>query len=497
MSEHENPATNFRSELHFLLGAEQISLNLNTGEFRPTTTVLEWLRATGNTGTKEGCAEGDCGACTVVIGKLDNTTGSGDIIYQAIDSCLVFLPMIDGAQLITVEQLRNPTELHPVQKAMVDHDASQCGFCTPGIIMSLFGLYREALAGIKFDQNQIQDALSGNLCRCTGYKSIMAAAVEALSDPEPDLFDTEMAKQREALSSLSTNSLLIARSDQLYCRPSTLKMALEIYSETPSMLPFTGATDIALRVTKNHEILPALLDLGGIKSLHYITQDHKSVRIGASVSLERVRLLVADSHPELASIIGVFGSKQIRELASLGGNIGSASPIGDTIPVLMAYDAEVELRALSGTRRVPLKEFITGYRKTDRQAGELITAVHLPALTDKVKVIALKASKRRDLDIATASLAIRLMLKQETVHSLSLFYGGMAEMPKQAFKTQEALIGKDWNLENIKEVQPLLREDFTPITDARSEAESRAILAANLLELAWHRSTEKKRKKHE
>lgn len=475
-----------RNIIRFFFQNNTVEIDLNRENLSPTTTVLQWLRSRPDTkGTKEGCAEGDCGACTVVIGELSD---DDTIRYTAIDSCLVFLPMLDGKQLITVECLSNhpqtKDDLHPVQQAMVDTDGSQCGYCTPGFIMSLFALYKQ---GDNPDRTETCDALTGNLCRCTGYRPIAEAAARSCAAPAADTFASQEPATIAALRELaaSANPLLIQTSTQRYLRPMSLEAALASIAEDASLLPFNGATDLALRVTKLHEVLPALLDLSGINALRRIEILPDNIRIGAGCSLESIRRTVRDQLPALAAILDVFGSRQIRSLATIGGNLGSASPIGDTLPLLFAYGASIHLASTQGERDIPMDRYITGYRQTVRRPDELITALTIPLPGPDDLVRAYKVSKRKDLDIATVSGAFRLRIVDDTVQEAVIAFGGMAASTQRVFPAEDLLIGKSWSRTNAQAAAEVVYHHFTPLSDARSGAEFRRLAARNLLLKFW------------
>lgn len=451
----------------------------------PTTTVLTYLRSLSHhRGVKEGCAEGDCGACTVVIGEL---TAEKNIKYRAVDSCLMFLPMLHGKQLITVENLKKPSgELHPVQRALVEAHGSQCGFCTPGIVMTLFALYKSVT---KPSKEEIADALAGNLCRCTGYQPILRAAADACSGDGKDHFSADETRIVNLLKSISSESISIATVNQRYDQPATLEECMSLLTKHPDAILINGATDIALRATKKFVRLRRMshiIDCSRIEQLREVSGDDHTLTIGAGVRMSEVMEIVRKDFPAFYQMLAVFGAGQIRNLATLGGNIGTASPVGDTLPVLIAYGATIVLRSRKGTRTVSADEFVKGYRKTERRTDELITAVALPRPSARNKFRTYKVSKRRDLDIATVSAAFKIDLDDKgIVNEITLAYGGMADRTQRSIAAETFLKGKLWNRQHVEDAQQFIDTDFSPISDVRGSAEFRRIAARNLLLKFW------------
>jgi xanthine dehydrogenase small subunit len=472
-----------QTAISFVLDGKIVTLDFNSYlQPTPTTTVLNYLRSLPtHKGVKEGCAEGDCGACTVVIGELST---DNKIHYRSVDSCLIFLPMLHGKQLITIENLQNKKgQLHSVQSAMVETGGSQCGFCTPGIVMSLFSLYKNHHMPTR---EQIDDAITGNLCRCTGYKPIVEAAAQACVHDGIDHFTDDEQTIIELLKSIPHNSIYIKTKEQEYFRPNNLHEALSLKSNYPDAMIISGSTDVALRVTKGHEVLSQLIDLSGVHELQSLQESSDTLTLGAGIILSDVHQAVKKYFSALHDILSVFGSQQIRNVATLGGNLGTASPISDTLPVLMAYNATIILQGINAKREISLDDFILGYRKTARKPDELITAVCLSKSQHGAIIKSYKISKRKDLDISSVSAGFRLEFNDDkTVKDIKLIYGGMADCAKHATTIEQFLNGKSWKRQVVEEARLLIHDDFIPISDARGSAEFRITAAKNLLLKFW------------
>jgi xanthine dehydrogenase small subunit len=478
-----------QKHIEFVLDSKCHTVDFVKQGISPTITVLNYLRSlSSHKGVKEGCAEGDCGACTIVIAEINT---KGKLTYKALNSCLIFLPQIHGKQLITVENLaikiNGETQLHPVQKAMVELNGCQCGFCTPGIIMSMFALYKNLETP---DQPEIEDGLTGNLCRCTGYAPILKATTFAIEQKVPDQFSEKETETIAQLNSIHNQSkcLEIITSDQKFFQPQTLEDIFIFLERYPESNIVNGSTDIALKQTRKFEVIESIIDISYVSELKNIEQTEKGFNIGSGVSLEDIRTKIAKQIPALKQMLDIFASRQIREIATLGGNIGTASPIGDTIPILFALNATLIIVSRNAQTEINIEDFITGYRKTDLIKGEVIKSVFIPKQKN-VQVKFYKVSKRKDLDISTVSAGFRIMLSNDKVTDICLAYGGMAAMPKRAQETENFLIRNTWNRETINKAMEILYNEFSPLSDARSGKEFRKQAAKNLLLKFYNETT--------
>jgi xanthine dehydrogenase molybdopterin binding subunit/xanthine dehydrogenase small subunit len=441
-------------------------------------TLLEYLRRSGLTGSKEGCAEGDCGACSVAI--LDRDAG-GRAAWRAINSCLVPLCLMDGRDIVTVEGVAGPRGLHPVQEKMAGHHGSQCGYCTPGFVLSLFeGYYRGNLRA----RHEIEDQLCGNLCRCTGYRPILDAAFGAFQERRDDA-DPFAARLKEPPPPAREAAWELA--GEKFLRPASLAQLLVLRRQYPQGRLIAGATEVGLEITKQFRRLPVLISVEAVPELREITGGDSHWRIGAAATLTEIGEKLAAEYPALGDMLRVFGSRQIRNRATMGGNLATASPIGDSAPVLLALDASVVLAAAEGERTLPIDQFFTAYRQTALRPGEVLKTILLPrgpsasGLTRKCAWF--KVSKRREMDISTVAACFTVDLDRERiVRHVRLAYGGVAAISSRARAAEQALLGKSWSAETIQAVLPVLKAEFTPITDVRGSAAYRRGLVPALLE---------------
>jgi xanthine dehydrogenase small subunit len=437
----------------------------------PQTPLLEHLRSIGLTGSKEGCAEGDCGACSVALVERD---AKGAPTLRAINSCITLLPMVAGREIVTVEGVADTT-LHPVQQCMVDHYGSQCGYCTPGFIVSMLeGWCRDGLR----ERWQISDQLCGNLCRCTGYRPIRDAMLDALKRRTgSDRFQTALRMARPAVSPLAYES-----DGQKFFRPTTLGELFALMQRHPEAKLVAGATEIGVEITKKFKQFPALISTEAVAELRAITAADAEWRIGGAATLTQIEEMLGDEYPSLKKMLLVFASRQIRNRATMAGNLATASPIGDCAPVLLAHDARLLLASAQGERVVPLDEFFVSYRKTALQPGEILSAILLPRrLPGRCEFF--KVSKRRELDISIVAAAFRVDVDAGgRVREARLAYGGVAPTPVRARKTERALFGQPWTAETIERIRPILESEFTPISDLRGSAAYRHGLIVSLLE---------------
>ena len=457
------------SAIEFRLNGQSVRVD----SVSPNTTLLEWLRTSGRTGSKEGCAEGDCGACSVAIVDRD---ARGKRCYRAINSCLVPLPLMAGREIISVEGVACP-KMHPVQKAMVENFGSQCGYCTPGFIMSLFeGYYRKDLK----TGAQLDEQLCGNLCRCTGYRPIRDAAADAFAQRKgSDEFDAQLKTSKAKLKTARYNF-----AGETFLRPASLEKLFRAMADHPDARLIAGATDLGLEITKRFQRFPVLISLEAVAELNEVGSTETEWRIGAATTLTKLDDLLGAEFSEIREMLSVFGSRQIRNRATLGGNLVTASPIGDSAPVLLALNAGVVIASAAGERVLPLDEFFVAYRKTALQSGEILKSIIIPRpqAATRLRRRFYKVSKRREMDISTVAACFAVAVDgNELITKARLAYGGVAALPMRAKKTEAALIGKHWSDSTGDEIIRVLENEFTPISDVRGSAVYRQRLIVNLL----------------
>ena len=443
----------------------------------PNETLLNYIREKLNkTGTKEGCAEGGCGACTVVLGYLKNNK----IFYQSVNACIVFLPTIHGKQLILVEDLVGKDgSLHPVQKSMVNFHGSQCGFCTPGFVMSLFSMYKNFSS---FDKKIIKNSIAGNLCRCTGYQPIINAAKSLNNKNKVDQFyqtKNEIIKLLKIINK-KNNSLSINRIDKKYFAPQTINELKILLKKYPKSKILSGGTDLSLIVTKERKTINSIIYINSIKELNYIKKNKKYIEIGATTPLIEFESEIIKHYPDFKDILERYGSVQIRNVATIAGNIATASPIGDTLPLLLALNAKIVISNSKNDKILYLKDFFINYRKTKLKNGQFIKLIKIPLLQNNI-FKAYKISKRIDDDISAVCASFNLNIKNNIIVSISIAYGGMAAIPKKALQCEKSLLNKDLSEKNINIAQKFLEKDFNPIDDMRASSQYRMKIAKNLL----------------
>ena len=488
--------------IRFLLGNELQELS----GFDPQMTVLDWLRnRVRRTGTKEGCAEGDCGACTVAVGEVVD----GAMRYRAFNSCIQLLPTLDGKQLVTVEDLAvqdaSGESLHPVQQAMVDQHGSQCGFCTPGFVMSLFTLFHQPAAratneqatnGQALDRQRIDEALAGNLCRCTGYAPIVRAVVQAMEAAPVDQFSNRQEELVVKLQSLQRDSMLqLEFQGRRFFAPRTLTEVWELLRLFPGAQLVAGATDVGLWMTKQLRVFDTVISLCQVSELQRIERDEAAgtISIGAAVTYTDAMGTLLDVFPEMSRMLSRLGAAQVRNAGTIGGNIANGSPVGDMPPALIALGARLVLGSKAGRRELPLEDFFIEYGKQDLQPGECVEAVLLPLPVAGQHFAVYKLSKRFGQDVSAVCAGFCIRLQDGKVVEARICFGGMAGTPLRARSTEQVLLGQPWNDETLPQImtraRAALAEDYSPLSDWRASREYRLLAAQNLLQRFFFETT--------
>lgn len=476
--------------LHFLRRGQPVTLH----DIAPDRTLLAVLREDLHcTGTKEGCGEGDCGACTVVLGeRVTDAQGQPQLHYKAINSCIRLAHSIDGMALWTVEdlaqdpdiQLPDGKDLHPVQEALVQCHGTQCGFCTPGFVMSMFGMYQNHACGSQLDRQGAQEALSGNLCRCTGYRPILDAAQQMASLP-PATVNAPVVLQK--LEQLAHNSSSL-ETQTTYKRPTSLRELLQIRAAHPQTQVVAGCTDVGLWVTKQHRRFESVLDVTAAAELQVIDQADGHLRIGAAATLEAAFTALKAHWPQLHKFAARFAGLPVRNSGTLGGNVANGSPIGDSMPLLIALNAQVVLASVRGERSLPLEQLYTGYRQNVMAPDELVVRMDVPlpstgAATQHLR--AYKISKRQDDDISAVCLVINLHLHDGVVTQVRIGAGGVAATPARATRTEAALLGQPWHAATVQAAAAVLQAEFSPISDMRASGDYRRHVLGSLVQRFW------------
>ena len=452
----------------------------------PNQTILNFIRTElKKTGTKEGCAEGACGACTVVVGELNKN----NIEYKAVNACISFLPFLNGKQLLVVENLISKEgKLHPVQEAMVKCHGSQCGFCTPGFVMSLFSMYKNHG---NYNNELIKDSISGNLCRCTGYRSIIDAGKSLNRISKIDQFSKNKKKIIKLLKKINSKNIIITNQDKKYFSPKTIKDLKKIIKKNPNSNFLSGGTDLSLKVTKERKDIQNIINLKDIKELDFIKKNKKFIEVGAATSLIKFEKFIKKHYSDFNSVLKRYGSIQIRNVGTMGGNIATASPIGDTLPILLSLNAELVIETLKNRKILSINEFFISYRKTKLKKGEFIYSIRIPLYKNNI-FKAYKISKRFDDDISSLCASFNMEINNNKIKNIFIAFGGMAEIPKRAKICEKSLKNKHLSIDVFLKARNYLEKDFNPIDDMRASKNYRLEVAKNLLIKCFHEIKSKK-----
>ena len=441
----------------------------------PNQTILSFIRTElKKTGTKEGCAEGGCGACTVVVGELNNN----DIEYKSLNACISFLPFLNGKQLIVVENLVSKKgKLHQVQEAMVKYHGSQCGFCTPGFVMSLFSMYKNH---VNYNDELIKNSISGNLCRCTGYRPIVDAGKSLNKVNKIDQFSTNKKKTINLLKKINSKNIFITNENKKYFSPKTIKELKKVIKKNPNSNFLSGGTDLSLKVTKERKDIQSIINLKDIKELDFIKKKNNFVEVGSATPLIKFEKFIKKHYPDFNSVLKRYGSVQIRNVATIGGNIATASPIGDTLPILLSLNAKIIIQNLKNKKILSINDFFISYRKTRLKKKEFIYSIRIPLYKNNI-FKAYKISKRFDDDISSLLASFNLEINNNKIKNIIIAFGGMAEIPKRAKICEKNLKNKRLSEDTFLEARNYLEKDFSPIDDMRATKDYRLEVAKNLL----------------
>ena len=451
----------------------------------PNKTLLNYIRNDLKmTGTKEGCAEGGCGACTIVLGELNKNK----IVYKAINACISFLPILNGKQLILIEDLSIGNDLHPVQDAMIKFHGSQCGFCTPGFTMSLFSMHKNNKS---VNNDIVEEALSGNLCRCTGYRPIIDAAKSLNNKNDHDKFKKKQNKTIKLLKIIKSTDIEITNREKKFFAPKSITNLKKILNKYPDAKILSGGTDLSLEVTKFRKEIKTIISLNSIEKLNFIKKNKNLLEIGATTSLFDFQKFIKKYFADFHDILKRYGSLQIRNVGTIAGNIATASPIGDTLPILLTLDAKVIVQGINKKKIFPLSDFFISYRKTKLKKGEFIYSIKIPINKENI-FKAYKISKRFDDDISSVCGSFSFLIKKNKITKAAIAYGGMSEIPKRASIIEKKLINSDFSENTFNKAINLINKDFSPIDDMRASRNYRLSVAKNLLLKAFHEINNKK-----
>ena len=451
----------------------------------PNKTILNYIRDDlKKTGTKEGCAEGGCGACTIVLGELDK----GKMNYKSINACISFLPILNGKQLILVEDLADSNKPHIVQEAMVKFHGSQCGFCTPGFTMSLFSMYKNYKS---INNEVVEEVLSGNLCRCTGYRPIIEAAKSLNNKKDYDQFRRNQNETISLLRKIKDVDVEINYQGKKYFAPKTIPNLKKLLKKYPNAKILSGGTDLSLEVTKFRKEIKIIISLNSINKLNFIKKGKNLLEIGATTSLFEFQNLIKKYFMDFYDVLKRYGSLQIRNVGTIAGNIATASPIGDMLPLLLSLDAKIVIHGTNKKKIYSLNQFFISYRKTKLKKGEFIYSIKIPLNRENV-FKAYKISKRFDDDISSVCGSFSFLIKKNRITKAAIAYGGMSEIPKRALTIEKNLINSEFSENTFSRAVDLMNKDFSPLDDMRASKNYRLTVAKNLLLKAFYEIKDKK-----